>query len=230
MTTWNERLSERLREIGMRPAELARAVKVSTATVSDWESGAIKTIKGGNLIKVSATLGVNPDWLLDGREPKVGAGEPRGTYLQQQQDGDSIRIQLFDAAASMGGGLTRPATDTVLGEISLSSEWARRHLSMSSPNNLAVLTAYGDSMNPTFADGDLLLVDRGVTDIKLDAVYVLSLNEELFVKRVQRRITDGAVVIKSDNPLYDPVVLTNGERQSLEVLGRVVWAWNGRKL
>lgn len=85
-------------------------------------------------------------------------------------------------------------------------------------------------MAPTFSDGDLLLIDRGVSEIRLDAVYVLALNNELYIKRVQRRITDGAVIIKSDNPLYDPVVVENGERQNLEVLGRVVWAWNGKRL
>ena len=85
-------------------------------------------------------------------------------------------------------------------------------------------------MAPTFADGDVLLVDRGVHDIRLDADYVLALNNELYVKRIQRRITDGAVIIKSDNPLYDPVVVENGERAQLRVLGRVVWAWNRRRL
>lgn len=142
----------------------------------------------------------------------------------------SVMVRLFDATPSMGRGVMRPDRDTVLGEVNLSKEWIGRNLSISNSANLAMLTAYGDSMAPTFADGDMLLVDRGVVDVKLDAVYVLALNDELFVKRVQRRITDGAVIIKSDNPLYDPVILDNGERNSLQVLGRVVWAWNGRKL
>ncbi len=145
------------------------------------------------------------------------------------QSRDVIHVNVFDAAPNMGHGSIRPPHEAI-GEIELSREWVRHHLSISSPGNLALLTAYGDSMQPTFADGDMLLVDRGVTGITLDAVSVLAINDELYVKRIQRRITDGAVVIKSDNPFYDPVVLTNGERQSLSVLGHVVWAWNGRKL
>ncbi|MBP9032773.1 MAG: helix-turn-helix transcriptional regulator [Pseudomonadales bacterium] len=146
-------------------------------------------------------------------------------------DRDTIAVQVFDARASMGAGFQQPEHDTVVDTLRLARGWVRAQLpALSSSNNLAVLSAYGDSMAPTFADGDVLLVDRGVHDIRLDAVYVLALNNELYVKRIQRRITDGAVIIKSDNPLYDPVVVENGERAQLRVLGRVVWAWNGRRL
>lgn len=144
---------------------------------------------------------------------------------------DVIAVQVFDARASMGIGLAQPEHDTVVDHMRLTRDWVRTHLpSISSPGNLAVLSAYGDSMSPTFADGDILLVDRAIHEIKLDAVYVLALNNELYVKRIQRRITDGAIIIKSDNPLYDPIVVDNGERENLRVLGRVVWAWNGHKL
>lgn len=146
-------------------------------------------------------------------------------------DADVVTVRVFDAGASMGLGRHQPDQDTVIDYIRLTRQWVRSHLpAISSASSLAVLSAYGDSMSPTFTDGDILLVDRGVQDIKIDAVYVLSLNDELYVKRIQRRITDGAIIIKSDNPLYDPVVVDNGERERLAVLGRVVWAWNGRKL
>ncbi len=144
--------------------------------------------------------------------------------------GNAISVQVFDAEASMGTGKAQPENDTVVGSIQLNPAWVKQRLpSISSPANLAVLTAYGDSMEPTFSDGDMLLVDRGVLEVRLDAVYVLAFNHELFIKRIQRRM-NGDVVIKSDNPLYDPHVVENGERELLQVLGRVVWAWNGRKL
>lgn len=153
-----------------------------------------------------------------------------GQQLSQTQ-ADTVTVSVFDARASMGLGLAEPEHDTVVDHLRLTRAWVRTHLpTISSLESLAVLTAYGDSMTPTFSDGDILLVDRGVYDIKVDAVYVLALNNELYIKRIQRRITDGAVIVKSDNPLYDPVVVENGTREGLRVLGRVVWAWNGRKL
>lgn len=85
-------------------------------------------------------------------------------------------------------------------------------------------------MSPTFCDGDQLLVDRGVREINADAIFVLARHNDLFIKRVQRRMKDGALIIKSDNPLFEAETIENGERAHLEVLGRVVWVWRGYRL
>jgi len=107
--------------------------------------------------------------------------------------------------------------------------WLRRHAAtFSTPDQLALITGFGDSMEPTFADGDTLLVDRGVSDIKLDAIYVLALNDELFVKRIQRG-GDGSFTMISDNKNYLPRQVTRSEREHFRVLGRVVMAWNSRR-
>jgi phage repressor protein C with HTH and peptisase S24 domain len=73
-------------------------------------------------------------------------------------------------------------------------------------------------------------VDRGVNEISMDGVFVLSRNGELFIKRVQRRMRDGAIIIKSDNALFEPETIENAERERLEILGRVLWVWRGAKL
>lgn len=175
--------------------------------------------------KIERVAGKPKLWLDSDSAPVVHAAD-HGLTLPYP----TIRIPMFDAEASMGIGKPMPDFDTVIGALQLSETWVRTHLpAISNPRNLATLSAYGDSMAPTFADGDILLIDRGVCEVKLDAVYVLALNDELFVKRIQRRIS-GELVIKSDNPLYDAHVVENGEKETLKVLGRVVWAWNGKKL
>lgn len=152
------------------------------------------------------------------------------TYHVERNEA-TFEVPVFNAEPTMGLGAPLPEHETVLGSIQLSRAWVRNHLkSVTNPANLASLTAYGDSMTPTFADGDILLVDRGVRDVTIDGVYVIALRRELFVKRVQRRLMDGAVVIKSDNPMYDPETIPNSERADLAVLGRVLWAWRGVKL
>jgi phage repressor protein C with HTH and peptisase S24 domain len=112
----------------------------------------------------------------------------------------------------------------------LSERWVKRNLpGISGRENLAVISAAGDSMAPTFADGDILLVDKGVFDLKLDAVYVLAREDELFVKRVQRRL-GGGLIIKSDNPLHGSEEIADAKSMGLRIIGRVVWSWNGRRL
>ena len=65
-------------------------------------------------------------------------------------------------------------------------------------------------MEPTICSGDLLLVDRS----KLQArrrkrIYLINLNDEVMVKRVEC-LLDGSVVIRGDNTLvsieYGPAI------------------------
>jgi phage repressor protein C with HTH and peptisase S24 domain len=54
-------------------------------------------------------------------------------------------------------------------------------------------------------------------------VYVLEINGQRLVKRVQRK-HDGSVVLISDNTACQPDVVDSGAASALVVIGRVVWA------
>jgi phage repressor protein C with HTH and peptisase S24 domain len=95
-------------------------------------------------------------------------------------------------------------------------------------DNLRIISGKGHSMSPTFNDGDLILVDTGVRIIDVDGVYVLSANGRLYIKTVRQRM-DGQFEVSSDNPAVKTVDVLNGEHE-VAICGRVVWAWNGRKL
>lgn len=129
----------------------------------------------------------------------------------------------------MGHGIEQPSHENVVMSMVVDETWLRRHANFSNPDNLGILTGIGDSMQPTFEDGDPLLVDRAVNDVRLDAIYVLSLNDRLYIKRLQQR-PDGAFVMISDNKSYESYVITDAEREKFQVLGRVVMVWNARKI
>lgn len=67
--TLRDRLELALDQAGATKADLARAVKVSRATVSDWLSGEIREIKAQKLIRAARFLRVRPEWLHGGEEP-----------------------------------------------------------------------------------------------------------------------------------------------------------------
>lgn len=143
-----------------------------------------------------------------------------------------LRIPRLDIEGSMGNGRERPNHDNVVEVVEVNPVQLRTHLGhtpVSSTSALRLISAYGDSMAPTFADGDVLLVDTGVHEIRLDAVFVLSYRDELFIKRLQRR-PEGVLRMLSDNKVYDPIDITEEDRSTFRVLGRVLLAWNARKL
>lgn len=226
-------------ELRKPQSDMGRWLNESPQVIKNWET---RGISSGGLQKIQDEKGINASWLRTGIGSHVVANmqfdSTHGTNLRLSKlrdDGviynpDSVLIPVMNSAGSMGHGMPLVEEETVVDSLRLTKSWLRSNLpNISNPENLAVISARGDSMAPTFNDGDMLLVDRGVNDIKLDAVYVLTMNEELYIKRIQRRL-DGDVIIKSDNPLYDPHIVSNGDREGLKVLGRVVWAWNGKKL
>lgn len=113
--------------------------------------------------------------------------------------------------------------DVIIGGLTLAPDFVRR-LNPSNPMNLKVLTGHGDSMLPTIAPGDKVLIDEGVKDL-YDGIYVLRSYDTLFIKRVNKNLK-GAVVISSDNPTVKLSEELDGSEQ-LEIVGRVVYVWHG---
>lgn len=142
---------------------------------------------------------------------------------------DTVDIPLLSTAVATATDALPSPSEEIIRSMLISKRWIRLNVQATAFEHLALITASGDSMEPTFVDGSVLMVDRGVSTIKLDGVYVLSKQDQLFVKRVQRHL-DGTMTIKSDNPSYSPTTLKEVDASKLTVLGRVLVAWNSKKL
>lgn len=68
--TLKERVNQRMEAMGLKNIDLARACKVKAPTSFNWASGKTKNIKGEPLLLAAAALGVTPNWLANGTEPK----------------------------------------------------------------------------------------------------------------------------------------------------------------
>lgn len=214
-------------------ADFARRIGETDQVVGNWLG---RGIPKGRLHDVTNIMGIAYEEYIadpDGRKAARGVGVPQ--IVEYSQDGNGLPATFSIPRFQAGGGMdpkgrVQPELETIVGHIEINRQWIGTHLpGISSPKNLRVITGFGDSMADTYQDGDFLFVDVAVQEIHLDAVYVFSLNKELFIKRLQRR-PDGALVILSDNKKYDPYVISRPDKTDIHVHGRVVWAWNGRKL
>lgn len=142
-----------------------------------------------------------------------------------------VTIPRLDVSASMGRGICAPdGYIDVIRDITVHLDWlARRGVSYSKLENLAIISGDGDSMEGTFSDGASLLIDRGITEIKTDAIYVFTLDGDLFIKRLQR-ITGRSLSMISDNPIYRPIDLHGEQLERMHVHARVLLAWDVKKL
>lgn len=133
-------------------------------------------------------------------------------------------IPRVKGSASAGvPGASKPEKDDqqadVAGVIAIECDFMRQTLGRQGPGFMTVQVA-GDSMEPTLADGDVIIVDTAHNTIDGSGIYVVELQGNLLVKRVQLRI-DGSLVLKSDNPAYEPEQIQAGAAHTLRVLGRM---------
>lgn len=66
--TWNERVGQRRRFLGLTKTELARRCGVSQPTANQWESGEITETSASNFDRLAEVLEVSLDWLRFGKE------------------------------------------------------------------------------------------------------------------------------------------------------------------
>lgn len=144
---------------------------------------------------------------------------------------DAVIVPVLSNCGSMGPGSELLESDVIVGDLALSPHWINQQIRPQNPQELRFIHAYGDSMSPTFTDGDVLLVDTGLSardPSSREGVYVLRANDRNFIKRVTPTF-DGKLQVTSDNPSAKTVQTLNGDHQ-VDVVGRVVWAWNGKRL
>jgi transcriptional regulator with XRE-family HTH domain len=97
--TLGERIENRLKAIGKRKADLARACGVASASVSDWVNGASINLSAENLLLAADFLQCRPKWLLHGTgvvnlEPIAQVYELRepSRYYGDPAVGEAIKI------------------------------------------------------------------------------------------------------------------------------------------
>ena len=77
-------------------------------------------------------------------------------------------------------------------------------------------------MAPLIADGARALVDLKSTRLR-EGVFAFRTGDELRIKRL-RRLLDGIEII-SENPAYQPELVTGDAADELTIIGRVLGTW-----
>jgi len=144
----------------------------------------------------------------------AGQGTPRALAPRAitPEWADIPRLPL---GASAGPG-TLPAEETPSGRLRFNHRWLKGQ--GLEPAMLSVIEVEGDSMEPTFCDGDEILVDRTPRPLRA-GIHVIRLDDVLLVKRLEPG-PGGTVRIISDNPAYPRLERPLHE---VELVGRVVW-------
>lgn len=200
-----------IKERGYSLTDAARKLDVSPQVLSAWLSGRNKPNVEA-IANICSVFSLSPSWLMTGRFDSPD----HQTVITD----DFIGIPLLNFSASCGNG-REISEDAVVSLIRVNRNWISRHCGNANSRALNIISVSGDSMNPTLNDGDFVIIDTSVTYVDTDSLFAFSLDNDLFIKRIQRAGRNINVI--SDNPLYPPYTLTSMEMEhGFRVFGRVV--------
>jgi hypothetical protein len=220
MVDVRETLERLIRERGEDYVSLSRLIGRNAAYVQQYiRRGVPKKLDEDDRRTLSRYFGV-PEAVLGGPE----ISHAKATTARTRGGGGLIAIPMIAAHASAGPG-SLDDSDNVAGQIGFDAKWLRSVTA--NPASVSVIQVEGDSMVPTLADGDDILVDRSDGADRLrDGIYVLRIEDALNVKRLAINPSSRSVTIRSDNIAYPS--WPDCDLSKIELIGRVVWV--GRKL
>ncbi|PZQ96326.1 MAG: LexA family transcriptional repressor [Aeromonas media] len=180
----NERIKSRRMACGLTQDQVANRVGVTRVAVSHWERGGADP-NGRYLNELAAALGVSVDWLLTGKEEgTMGVSEPpfpgyRNVEPAEIPQGTRVPIlsyvqagqwrEMCEQATAFDGSLEYVAAGVSVGSCAFGL-WVR-----------------GNSMEPDFKEGDLLIVDPDEAPKAGDFVIAKNGSEEATFKKYRSR-------------------------------------------
>lgn len=87
-----------------------------------------------------------------------------------------------------------------------------------SSKKIEAIRVHGDSMEPTISNGDMIFVDKLQHEIKNGKIYIIRMNEEIFVKRIFS--APKGIIIKSDNQNYPSFEV---QVPDIKIIGQVIY-------
>ncbi len=207
--------------------EAADAAGIGTEQLNKWlgnvKDGAdIPKVPVEALLALSEAAGVDFNWLATGRkrnEASIPVRTTDNTWLEISSS-SYCAIPRYNVQLSAGNGNFVERSE-VLNHIPFNADFFDRYLQRSA-DDMIIVDARGDSMQPTMRDRDLLMIDTSTAKKPLtSAIYGFTFGQDVYVKRLF--VTPDGVVAKSDNKDYGEFIIRPEDMEQFHPIGRVVW-------
>lgn len=186
--------------------EAGKKVDVHKSTVLRWENGETEKIKLPIIETLASYYNVNPVWLMGYDVPmentedmlkKIGA-----IPLSE------IETTKIPVLGKVKAGYNYLAQENIIDYIAFNIDGADKE-------NYYALYVIGDSMEPLFDDGDIVIVHKQDDFSNGDNCVVLINGEEATIKKVYKGTT--GIKLQAVNPYYPPRIFTEEEIRDLPV-------------
>lgn len=229
----HERIQQKLEELNLKQADIARATGKSTAAVTKWLKGD-NIPKAENLKAIAKLLNVSDVWLLTGNESALSVknrdGQPiadvkfRGVEFWDNDtplDDDEFEVPYYKDVELTGGCGSFEQHDDGRRRIKYGKTAA--YASGASQTQSICMTLVGDSMEDRIAAGSMIAVDLSKKDVREGKIYAFRHGQLLRVKYLIPK-PDGGLIIRSHNKAYEDEHINAEEVENdINMIG---WVWN----
>jgi putative c repressor len=185
----------------------------SRSSLQAWEAGE-REPSLENLFDLAVIYGTSP-WAL------VSHTAPSLAPKAEASNDDYYYIPAYEIEASAGHGAFTEGATTPAKHLAFRKDWI--HDRRLAPTSLSAIFTRGDSMEPTIPDGATILVDGSRIEPLDGKIYVIRIDDRLWVKRVQW-ILGGGLRLISDNRIYSDIDISKAdlEHADVQICGQVV--------
>src|SRR5574344_426914 len=224
METMQARIKKIRYELSLSVEELAQELKtngfkICARTLYAYELGERKP-STAFLQALTMKYDINSDWLLTGRGDLFKSNMSIQKQPANVDLSNLVFIPLINMNASAGLGCLIPDEAMTKDFVAFAKNWLT-NITVTNPDNLLVFTVVGDSMVGEINDGDMVLVNKSLTELTNSGTYVVCIDDQIYVKILQR-IPGNKVQVISKNSKYSAFdVDLNSEY--FKIIGRVIW-------
>lgn len=213
------RLKKALDLRNLKQVDVVEKTGISKSLLSMYINGKAEP-RQNNIHKLAKLLNVNETWLMGYDVPMEKESQVKLTSNAVILDKSQFIYVPVYGKASAGNGYIN--METVLYDKLI-------HINGYSHDSFLIEVS-GDSMEPTISDGEYVLVDPTSIEICEGKIYVITYNNETYIKMIEKHEEDEIVLLKSINQKYRDKVIKKEEFENVKIEGRVVKVISERNL
>lgn len=206
-----DRIRERRKELGLSAEYVAEQLQVSPATIYRYENKDIKKFPLDILEPLAKVLHTTPSYLMGWDDMEITNEE----YGKMVRAAGGVNAKKIPVLGKVVAGIPIDAVEEILDYEEISPEMARQ-------GDFFALQVKGDSMEPKFSDGDVVIVRKQEDVDNGDIAIVLVNGDEATIKKLQK--FDGGINLVPSNQSYPVLTYSYKDIEQLpvRVIGKVV--------